>query len=793
MTPDPDRHRLEPVQRPVPPRLPEDGLLVGWSLEHEHRPQVVGFAPTTPPPPAQPPVLEPILATGEGHLLTVAPTGAGKGVGCIIPALLRHRGPVVVVDPKGEAYAVTARRRRELGDQVVLLDPFHVTEGGNKGGLNPLDLIDPESPLALDDAQMLAQMIASYTSTKDPFWDERARQLIAALILHVVSDFPPVLRNLGEVHFLLNQSQSEIDALAKQMARSTRPDVRTRAAILSTAEPRVRASIVSTAQAHAEIVGSPPLKAVLQQTSFALEDIVRGSPLAIYIVLPPDKLETHGKLLRLWLGVVFACLCRRRRAPSQPTLLVLDEAAQLGELPQLRQAVTLLRGYGVRTWSFWQDLSQIERLYPSDWRTIVNNCRVVQAFGMANLAAAETVRALCGYRSAFEILDMDADELLLLAAGDEAVIAQRPNYLNDPPFVGMFDPNLFHEPADMVDILPRRPQRTYRRGAGSRDQSVEGTQTDLPDDTLLGTGAMLTLRQVAEHHRAGRTAAASAARTRFAREIAKLPASQFAAVAEDMGRVLLDSIERRDFTQVHAAAMGLVTLWPRVDEIPRALGEAGLTPWLAVLRRTGLSDLPEVTRAELLSHLVPDIAETLADALGWQRDASGAPPSRDANDVAITDAVDSTVADLDAALSLPGRYRATGAEAEATAAGKVLAQTLRELQPPQVAPVLRAIARKLRASLSVGDRHDSWSCALAMLALWQRPADIVMDDGSRPGIWGWRQVIDESGLRWTDTETMRQLMTDLGPRQAAALRAALGSENSTQGPQTDGQTATEVI
>ena len=48
------------------------------------------------------------------------------------------------------------------------------------------------------------------------------------------------------------------------------------------------------------------------------------------------------------------------------TLMLLDEAAQLGTLPQLRQAITLLRGYGVRVWSFWQDLSQLINLYPND-------------------------------------------------------------------------------------------------------------------------------------------------------------------------------------------------------------------------------------------------------------------------------------------------------------------------------------------------------------------------------------------------------------------------------------------
>ncbi|MBN8913493.1 MAG: type IV secretory system conjugative DNA transfer family protein, partial [Rhizobiales bacterium] len=48
---------------------------------------------------------KPVLDDGhEGHLITIAPTGAGKGVSCIIPALLTWRGPAVVVDPRGENY-----------------------------------------------------------------------------------------------------------------------------------------------------------------------------------------------------------------------------------------------------------------------------------------------------------------------------------------------------------------------------------------------------------------------------------------------------------------------------------------------------------------------------------------------------------------------------------------------------------------------------------------------------------------------------------------------------------------
>ena len=53
--------------------------------------------------------------------------------------------------------------------------------------------------------------------------------------------------------------------------------------------------------------------------------------------------------------------------------------------------MTLLRGYGLQTWSFWQDPSQLQNLYPNDWPTMVNNCRAVQCFGANTMLAAEAM------------------------------------------------------------------------------------------------------------------------------------------------------------------------------------------------------------------------------------------------------------------------------------------------------------------------------------------------------------------------------------------------------------------
>jgi type IV secretory pathway TraG/TraD family ATPase VirD4 len=62
----------------------------------------------------------------SGHLLTMAAPGSGKGVGVVIPNLLRHRGSAIVLDPKGENYIVTAQQRRKLGNVVYYYDPWEV-------------------------------------------------------------------------------------------------------------------------------------------------------------------------------------------------------------------------------------------------------------------------------------------------------------------------------------------------------------------------------------------------------------------------------------------------------------------------------------------------------------------------------------------------------------------------------------------------------------------------------------------------------------------------------------------
>ncbi len=63
---------------------------------------------------------------GPAHLLTMAPTRTGKGVGIIIPNLLTAERSVICVDPKGENARINGRAREQFGP-VHILDPSGVT------------------------------------------------------------------------------------------------------------------------------------------------------------------------------------------------------------------------------------------------------------------------------------------------------------------------------------------------------------------------------------------------------------------------------------------------------------------------------------------------------------------------------------------------------------------------------------------------------------------------------------------------------------------------------------------
>lgn len=380
----------------------------------------------------------------ESHLITIAPTGAGKGRSVIIPNLLTYPGPIVVTDPKGENYAVTAEARRIMGHAVMRLDPFHVT-GPDSDSLNPLELFSLADSEIETDAQMLADLLSLRKSFND-FWENSAFGLLSGIIGYVAAigkekpgerTFTKLITTLNSDDVVYNLAVL-LDTIGKQIPKMAYMEI---SSFLQKAD-KERSGVLSTTTAYLKALMSANVLKSLDESSISLTDIIEGKPLSIYLIIPPAKLKSHFTLLRLWIGTILHCITSRRVIPEHKTLFILDECAQLGTFSALETAITLCRGYGLQVWTFWQDLSQIRSLYPTGWPTMINNCGAVQIFGAKNSSVSSEAAKLLGIE-AEDIRLLENDDQIVCLDSDSYKI-KKLDYLNDSLFTGRFNENPFH-------------------------------------------------------------------------------------------------------------------------------------------------------------------------------------------------------------------------------------------------------------------------------------------------------------------------------------------------------------
>jgi type IV secretion system protein VirD4 len=334
---------------------------------------------------------------GEQHLITIAPTRSGKGVGAIIPNLLTANRSILCIDPKGENARIAVQARLGMGP-VDVLDPFGVS-GVASAAFNPLDGLDEDSPDLAEDAALLADALVydPPRQVSEAHWNEEAKALIAGVILYVVCHENPQARNLITVRELLTSAPDAFEALLAIMQKSQcAGGLIARAANRHLSKAgREAAGVLSSAQRHTHFLDSRRMAGVLERSDFRFEDLKAGTS-TVFLVLPPDRLSTHARWLRLLVAQAIGALARSTLRPHAPVLLLLDEFAALGRLEPLEQAFGLMAGYGLQLWPILQDLHQLRSVYGDRAGTFLSNAGLIQVFNVGDVETASWVSKSIG-------------------------------------------------------------------------------------------------------------------------------------------------------------------------------------------------------------------------------------------------------------------------------------------------------------------------------------------------------------------------------------------------------------
>jgi type IV secretion system protein VirD4 len=308
-----------------------------------------------------------ITYSGEGHLITFAPTGTGKTSGPVICNALKHRGQLIVLDMKGEVYAATASARRAMGQKVHVLD---LRDDAPTDSLNPLDLV---ARGGTDSGAMArsfaAELIERGEHERDRFWNDWAETMITGGVAWLLADRPPGERRLSALFDLFTG-----DDVAYTMAvHLDKNEVQNRSAkaafasFLQLPDRETRPSVLGTTQTHLRLFDSDLARKLTDTSSIDIDALISGEPMSLYIIVPPLRLTAYRPLLRLWLSGMILAMTQRKTVPKARTLMLCDEIGNLGKIDALLTTATLMRSWGLTLWCFFQNAAHANIRHPGKY------------------------------------------------------------------------------------------------------------------------------------------------------------------------------------------------------------------------------------------------------------------------------------------------------------------------------------------------------------------------------------------------------------------------------------------
>ncbi|MBL8554609.1 MAG: type IV secretory system conjugative DNA transfer family protein [Phenylobacterium sp.] len=360
-----------------------------------------------------------VLFDGPEHIVSLGPTRSGKSRRLAAPELCLdvHRS-ILALDIKGELATWSAAHRAKFGE-VHAIDPFGILAHVpglelESSGYNPMRWLNPESEDFVDDSTAVAESICPVESQKDPHWQNGAQDIVAGLIMYRRLVNPNA--SLGDIRGDLALTQKgwrdlllgDDDGLTKEglpcvflaSERHGVPALWTKLSELQSLSPDDRElnGFIRSAKTQTRFLDSPAVARDLARPGVDFSTLKQRT-VTTFVVLPPIRLATHARWLRLVISGAIEALRKTLGANNRPeTLLIIDEFPALGRMQSIETGVQLNAGFGVKFYLLAQALSQLKTIYPENYESFTS-AGVLTAFGPRDPTTSAYLAELSGERT----------------------------------------------------------------------------------------------------------------------------------------------------------------------------------------------------------------------------------------------------------------------------------------------------------------------------------------------------------------------------------------------------------
>ncbi|WP_186673533.1 VirD4-like conjugal transfer protein, CD1115 family [Sporosarcina sp. BP05] len=317
-------------------------------------------------------------------------SGAGKGQAYVLNNIINNKNEsIIVIDPKGENFSLTAQLKIDQGYKVYNVD-FRNFEYSR---YNPLDYVRND-----EDAQKISSIITSNSGADESFFTERASKLLAALISYVKSEFPAEQANMAKVQEVYQEHVTDMkkcNVWLEEMSDS-QPSKKLMQSVLSTlTSENTRASVLSSFDSITSIFNFNRIKKMTETSDFKFNDFVEEKAI-IYVKISaptnPYKALTSvfiGQMIDEFFAIGDKDPLGRLKTPVH---FLLDEFPNIGRVDGYQETLALCRGYRMYMHTIVQNITQLEekKLYGKEQtQSILSNHSVKLILKVGEQQSAE--------------------------------------------------------------------------------------------------------------------------------------------------------------------------------------------------------------------------------------------------------------------------------------------------------------------------------------------------------------------------------------------------------------------
>jgi type IV secretion system protein VirD4 len=313
-----------------------------------------------------------LAAEPEVQPMVVAPPRSGKSSGFVVPWLLDHNGPALVLSTKRDIYDATAPYRRSLG-RVWVYDPF-----GDRRSAGFTPLVPARTwPGAIRAGEALASAAhPDQANAANEFWDKEAASMLAPL-LHAAALSGQCMSEL--VRWLDARDFAEAIGVLKHSGASPAADQ------LEGVGRRDERNRETTVMSALNLLRAYRYPQVAKRATGDLtpERFLDGRANTIYVVAAGHDQEALRPVILALLAAMYetAIVKARGHGALDPRLFILmDEAANIAPLRNLASWLSQCGDHGIVIATIWQSIAQIDQRYGRAARDAICAASTAQVF-----------------------------------------------------------------------------------------------------------------------------------------------------------------------------------------------------------------------------------------------------------------------------------------------------------------------------------------------------------------------------------------------------------------------------